>query len=93
MAEEEVKFLDENGQPFEVPVDGSLGLLAMGHIGLRAWRKKRELAGVDVAEERRKAYEQRAKEVEAQKKQQNKQKNKQKLKEEQKKADNGEGDR
>ncbi len=26
---------------FDVPVDGSLGLLALGHIGLMAWRQKR----------------------------------------------------
>ena len=29
-------------QVFEVPVEGSLGLLALGAVGLIAWRKKRE---------------------------------------------------
>lgn len=28
-----------NGKPFEVPPGGSLGLLAMGNIGIRAWKK------------------------------------------------------
>ena len=33
-----------DGQPFKVPVEGSLGLLALGYIGIMLWRaKKREL--------------------------------------------------
>ncbi len=28
-------------QPYEVPMEGSLGLLALGHLGLQAWRAKR----------------------------------------------------
>jgi len=32
-----------NGKPFEVPPGGSLGVLALGNIGVRAWKKaKRE---------------------------------------------------
>ena len=27
---------------FQIPVEGSLGLLALGHIGVEAWRKKRD---------------------------------------------------
>lgn len=38
---------DENGKPFDIPVDGSLGLLALGHLGLMAWRNKRKEAGFD----------------------------------------------
>jgi hypothetical protein len=30
--------------PFEIPVDGSLGLLALGAVGIKAWRKKRDEA-------------------------------------------------
>ena len=26
----------------EIPADGSLGLLALGAVGIKAWRKKRE---------------------------------------------------
>lgn len=27
---------------FEIPIGGSLGLLALGHIGLQLWRNKRK---------------------------------------------------
>lgn len=33
---------DENGNVTEAPHDGSLGLLALGHIGLIEWRKSKE---------------------------------------------------
>jgi hypothetical protein len=33
---------DDNGNPFQAPHDGNLGLLALGHIGLIEWRKSRE---------------------------------------------------
>jgi hypothetical protein len=29
---------------FEIPVEGSLGILALGAAGIKAWRKKREEA-------------------------------------------------
>lgn len=28
--------------PYEIPAEGSLGLLALGAVGILAWRKKRE---------------------------------------------------
>lgn len=28
-----------NGKPFEIPPGGSLGLLALGNVGVRAWKK------------------------------------------------------
>ena len=28
--------------PFEITADGSLGLLALGAVGIKAWRKKRD---------------------------------------------------
>ena len=28
-----------DGQTFEIPVGGSLGLLALGDVGLKAWRE------------------------------------------------------
>ncbi|MEZ4772370.1 MAG: hypothetical protein R3D00_04240 [Bacteroidia bacterium] len=31
----------ETGQCFEIPADGSLGLLALGYAGLMAWREVR----------------------------------------------------
>lgn len=33
---------DDIGDPIEAPHDGSLGLLALGHIGLIEWRKSKE---------------------------------------------------
>ncbi len=29
-----------DGQPYDIPVRGSLGLLALGDIGVMAWRNK-----------------------------------------------------
>jgi len=40
-------FRTQDGQPFEVPEEGSLGLLALGYVGLMAWRQKRQEAMVD----------------------------------------------
>lgn len=34
---------DDDGNPITVPHDGSLGLLAIGHIGLIEWRKSKEM--------------------------------------------------
>jgi len=36
----ELKILTKDGKKFEVPVEGSLGLLALGAVGIQAWRKK-----------------------------------------------------
>ncbi len=30
-----------NGEAYDIPVDGSLGLLALGYSGLMIWREKR----------------------------------------------------
>lgn len=35
---------NKNAVPFEIPVEGSLGLLALGDVGIRAWRKVRDEA-------------------------------------------------
>lgn len=48
MKKEEEKFygiVDGKEVPFEVPVDGSLGLLAYGDLGLIAWRKVKNESG------------------------------------------------
>ena len=38
------------GDKYEIPVEGSLGLLALGHIGLKLWRdKKAEVAATNKA--------------------------------------------
>ncbi len=36
------RFKAENGKPFEIPIEGSLGLLAYGYIGIMLWREKRQ---------------------------------------------------
>ncbi len=36
---------DPDGQPYEVPPGGALGLLAIGWVGLRLWRENREEGG------------------------------------------------
>ncbi len=38
-----VFFID--GKPCEIPLEGSLGVLALGATGIQAWRKRREEAG------------------------------------------------
>jgi hypothetical protein len=37
----EISIKTKTGLAFEVPVEGSLGLLALGYAGLIAWRMKR----------------------------------------------------
>ncbi|MDX2360695.1 MAG: hypothetical protein QNK23_07800 [Crocinitomicaceae bacterium] len=32
----------KKGVPFDIPLSGSLGLLALGDRGIRAWRKVKE---------------------------------------------------
>jgi hypothetical protein len=39
-----------DGQPFEVPPEGALGLLALGWEGLRLWRAARRHGGWKPAE-------------------------------------------
>ena len=35
------QFTTMDGTAFDIPVEGSLGLLALGDLGLFAWRQKR----------------------------------------------------
>ena len=35
---------NEKEQKFDIPVEGSMGLLALGAAGLKAWRKVRDQA-------------------------------------------------
>lgn len=52
MNEQEITpFVTETGEAFEIPEEGSLGLLAYGYSGVLLWRQKREA----VAAIRRKA--------------------------------------
>lgn len=36
-----VQLRTKDGAPYDVPVEGSLGLLALGYVGLMAWREAR----------------------------------------------------
>ena len=38
-----LKFRTREGAAYDIPEGGSLGLLALGYIGLMAWREKRAL--------------------------------------------------
>ena len=39
--EEKITLKAENGEHFDVPEGGSLGLLALGYVGLMLWREER----------------------------------------------------
>jgi hypothetical protein len=39
--EEEYGIKGPDGKPFEIPLEGSIGLLMLGYRGLMAWRAKR----------------------------------------------------
>lgn len=39
---EKIIIIKGTNQEVEIPVEGSLGLLALGAVGLEAWRAKRE---------------------------------------------------
>ncbi len=47
MTEQTLKFHTETGEVFEIPPEGLLGLLALGAVGVKAWREKRRQAGVE----------------------------------------------
>lgn len=40
----------DDGTPYDIPVEGSLGLLCLGYSGLIAWRTVREEQGYDYAQ-------------------------------------------
>lgn len=42
MKEEKKVIITLKGKPFEVPPGGSLGVLALGNVGVRAWKKAKE---------------------------------------------------
>jgi len=39
--EEEYGITDPEGKPYEIPLQGSMGLIALGYRGLMAWRAKK----------------------------------------------------
>lgn len=51
MKEQKIQLKTEDGQDFDIPEAGSLGLLALGYVGLMLWREKRN----QVNQEKQKA--------------------------------------
>ncbi|HFA50279.1 MAG TPA: hypothetical protein ENJ95_14805 [Bacteroidetes bacterium] len=39
----------DGGQPYCIPVEGSLGVLALGDLGIIAWRQKRRQFKLELA--------------------------------------------
>lgn len=42
------KIRTAHGERYEVPIEGSLNLLALGYKGLSAWRDKKQLANYQM---------------------------------------------
>lgn len=49
----ENKILTSNKEEFDIPVEGSIGLLALGDVGLRAWRKVRKEAKIKLMKDKK----------------------------------------
>ena len=47
-----MKIKENKAIPYEIPVEGSLGLLALGARGIVAWRKVRDAHNKKIAEDR-----------------------------------------
>jgi uncharacterized FlaG/YvyC family protein len=72
--DEPLKITDQStGQVFEIPPEGSLGLLALGSVALKPWRKKRIDSGYEAqllervkehVEEAKRKFEERRKKIE-----------------------------
>ncbi len=48
---QKIVFKDKDGNSFSIPPQGSLGLLALGDIGLTAWRQVREQSRAEKRQE------------------------------------------
>ncbi len=42
---EKLKLISPDGEKMDVPPEGMLGLLALGAVGIKAWRQARKEAG------------------------------------------------
>lgn len=49
----EKKILTSKKEEFDIPVEGSIGLLALGDVGLRAWRKVRKEANIKLMKKKK----------------------------------------
>ncbi|HIE02847.1 MAG TPA: hypothetical protein EYP59_21625 [Thiotrichaceae bacterium] len=41
----QLKFISPEGKEMDIPPEGALGLLALGAVGIKAWRQARKEAG------------------------------------------------
>jgi len=42
---ESLKLISSDGEKMDIPPEGMLGLLALGAVGIKAWRQARKKAG------------------------------------------------
>lgn len=45
-----IKLATPDGKPIDIPIGGSIGLLALGDIGTIAWRQKNHEAKIELAQ-------------------------------------------
>jgi hypothetical protein len=45
-----IQLITIEGQEFEVPIGGSVGLLALGYLGLKIWRERLAQANLLIAQ-------------------------------------------
>lgn len=53
MKKSNISLQTKDGSPFKIPIKGSLGILALGHVGIHLWRTKR-MEHKDLDEEQNK---------------------------------------
>jgi hypothetical protein len=51
-SKKDIKTNSDVASPYDIPVEGSLGLLALGATGIREWRKVREAYKKQMREEK-----------------------------------------
>ena len=47
---DQIQLTTKDGEPIDIPIGGAIGLLALGDIGLIAWRQKRQQAKVALGQ-------------------------------------------
>lgn len=52
MSDKQKVVITLKGKPFEVPPGGTLGVLALGNIGVRAWKEAKKLQEARIKEQK-----------------------------------------
>jgi hypothetical protein len=47
---DQIQLTTKDGEPIDIPIGGAIGLLALGDVGLIAWRQKRQQAKVELGQ-------------------------------------------